>query len=102
MRRDLLLLYSWLFKLFVLILIGLFGNWLCSSRAEVWGWALYYAGTTSVAFGSSYYHLKPDDNRVIWDKLPVSISLDYRDSNIFSPNFAFTLLNVLGYVIELL
>ncbi|RVX17511.1 hypothetical protein CK203_003551 [Vitis vinifera] len=30
------------------------------------GWALYYAGTTSVAFGSSYYHLKPDDNRVIW------------------------------------
>ena len=57
----------------MLILIGLFGNWLCSSRAEVWVWALYYAGMTSVAFGSSYYHLKPDDNRVIWDTLPVSI-----------------------------
>nr|CAN80191.1 hypothetical protein VITISV_042374 [Vitis vinifera] len=56
------------------------GSW-CSgfcplphSRAEVWGWALYYAGTTSVAFGSSYYHLKPDDNRVIWDKLPIMIA----------------------------
>jgi hypothetical protein len=26
-----------------------------------------------VAFGSTYYHLKPDNHRVIWDILPVSI-----------------------------
>ncbi|KAL6344687.1 hypothetical protein AAG906_002593 [Vitis piasezkii] len=57
---------------FVLCLSGNF--FVISSRAEVWGWALYYAGTTSVAFGSSYYHLKPDDNRVIWDKLPIMIA----------------------------
>jgi hypothetical protein len=25
-----------------------------------------------VAFGSTYYHLKPDNHRVIWDTLPVS------------------------------
>jgi hypothetical protein len=28
-----------------------------------------------VAFGSTYYHLKPDNHRVIWDTLPVSICI---------------------------
>ncbi|BBG95086.1 Alkaline phytoceramidase [Prunus dulcis] len=37
---------------------------------EVWGWALFYAGITGLAFGSAYYHLKPDDSRVTWDTLP--------------------------------
>lgn len=49
----------------------------CSFRGEVWGWALFYAGITGVAFGSSYYHLKPDDDRVMWDTLPVRISIPF-------------------------
>lgn len=44
----------------------------CSSQGEVWAWALFYAGITGMAFGSAYYHLKPDDHRVMWDTLPVS------------------------------
>lgn len=86
-RRDFFLFLSSFLAVFRSIcvdLIDLFGNWLCSSRAEVWGWALYYAGTASVAFGSSYYHLKPDDDRIIWDTLPVSVSSDYRDSVLLS------------------
>ncbi|KAK9211244.1 hypothetical protein WN943_000618 [Citrus x changshan-huyou] len=43
-------------------------------RGEVWGWALFYAGITGVAFGSAYYHLKPDDDRVMWDTLPMMIA----------------------------
>jgi hypothetical protein len=44
----------------------------CSSQGEVWGWVVFYGGMIGVAFGSTYYHLKPDNHRVIWDTLPVS------------------------------
>ncbi|TYH66218.1 hypothetical protein ES332_D06G108000v1 [Gossypium tomentosum] len=37
---------------------------------ELWGWLLFYGGTASVAFGSAYYHLRPDDNLVLLDNLP--------------------------------
>lgn len=57
---------------FVLTLQGIFFN--ISFRGEVWGWALFYAGITGVAFGSAYYHLKPDDDRVMWDTLPMMIA----------------------------
>lgn len=45
---------------------------LCSLRWEALGWFLFYAGNAAAAFGSAYYHLKPDDDRLIWDRLPVS------------------------------
>ncbi|KAL5559433.1 hypothetical protein UlMin_035644 [Ulmus minor] len=45
-----------------------------SSRGELWGWALFYAGIAGVAFGSAYYHLKPCDDRVMWDSLPMMIA----------------------------
>lgn len=44
-----------------------------SSQVEVWSWVLFYAGIVGVAFGSAYYHLKPDDNRVLWDTLPMMV-----------------------------
>lgn len=49
-------------------------------RGEVCGWVLFYAGITAVAFGSAYYHLKPDDNRLMWDSLPMMIAY----SSVFS------------------
>lgn len=39
---------------------------------EVWGWTCFFVGVAAVAFGSGYYHLKPDDDRLVWDRLPVS------------------------------
>ncbi|KAI4316523.1 hypothetical protein L6164_024501 [Bauhinia variegata] len=45
-----------------------------SSKAEVWAWVLFYAGTASMAFGSAYYHLKPDNNRLLWDTLPIMVA----------------------------
>ncbi|KAI4337141.1 hypothetical protein L6164_015590 [Bauhinia variegata] len=50
---------------------GLFST---SSKAEAWAWILFYAGTAGMAFGSAYYHLKPDDNRVLWDTLPIMVA----------------------------
>ncbi|XP_020593472.1 uncharacterized protein LOC110033745 isoform X1 [Phalaenopsis equestris] len=45
-----------------------------SLKGELWGWVLFYAGTAAAAFGSAYYHLKPDDDRIIWERLPMMIS----------------------------
>ncbi|KAJ9183581.1 hypothetical protein P3X46_007414 [Hevea brasiliensis] len=57
---------------FILSLQGYFFN--ISLRGEVWGWVLFFGGIVGVAFGSAYYHLKPDDSRVIWDTLPMMIA----------------------------
>ena len=43
-----------------------------SLQGELWGWTCFYVGVAAVAVGSSYYHLKPDDARLVWDRLPVS------------------------------
>ncbi|CAN6865544.1 unnamed protein product [Brassica oleracea] len=57
---------------FVLCLGGSFFN--ISLKGEIWGWTLFYASISSLAFGSAYYHLKPDDNRIVWDTLPILIA----------------------------
>ena len=45
-----------------------------SFKGEAWGWACFYAGVTATAFGSAYYHMKPNDARLLWDRLPVSLA----------------------------
>ncbi|MGH8668106.1 MAG: DUF6962 family protein [Burkholderiales bacterium] len=36
-------------------------------------WAALFWGTLLVFFGSSYYHLAPDDATLVWDRLPIGI-----------------------------
>ncbi|MED6159533.1 hypothetical protein PIB30_043104 [Stylosanthes scabra] len=63
---------------FVLVLDGALFN--ISSHGEVYAWLLFYAGIVGVAFGSAYYHLKPDNHRVLWDTLPMMVAF----SSLFS------------------
>lgn len=57
------------------LVLCLHGNYLrLSLQGEVWGWTCFYVGVTSTAFGSAYYHLKPDDARLVWDRLPMTIA----------------------------
>ncbi|RYR47270.1 hypothetical protein Ahy_A07g033221 [Arachis hypogaea] len=51
-----------------------------SSQGEVYAWVVFYAGMVGVAFGSAYYHLKPDNHRVLWDTLPMMVAF----SSLFS------------------
>src|SRR4051812_19116959 len=37
-------------------------------------WLTVFAGVTLVAFGSSYYHLQPNDDTLVWDRLPMTIA----------------------------
>jgi predicted membrane channel-forming protein YqfA (hemolysin III family) len=35
---------------------------------------LFFTGTLLTAFGSTWYHLSPDNARVVWDRLPMTIA----------------------------
>ncbi|KAJ8769153.1 hypothetical protein K2173_000928 [Erythroxylum novogranatense] len=45
-----------------------------SLRGELWGWTCFFVGVTTVAFGSGYYHLKPNDARLVWDRLSMTVA----------------------------
>ncbi|PNY10115.1 hypothetical protein L195_g006684 [Trifolium pratense] len=67
---------------FPFMVIGLIGLMLCHRRnyfnfsvqGELWGWTCFYAAVTSVGFGSSYYHLGPNDNGLVCDRLPMTVA----------------------------
>ncbi|KAL5096319.1 hypothetical protein RYX36_000646 [Vicia faba] len=67
---------------FPFLIIGLIGLVLSHHRnyfnlslqGELWGWTCFYVGVAAVAVGSSYYHLKPDDARLVWDRLPMTVA----------------------------
>jgi hypothetical protein len=43
-------------------------------RDERWPWGVFFLGILLTAFGSSYYHLAPDNERLFWDRLPMTIA----------------------------
>jgi len=45
----------------------------CVDAIERWSYAVLFAGVTLTAFGSSWYHLAPDNDRLVWDRLPMAI-----------------------------
>src|SRR5688572_3002702 len=55
--------------------VGLIGLW--SLRAATpfprWPLAVLYAGVFLTAFGSAWYHLNPAPERLIWDRLPMTV-----------------------------
>jgi hypothetical protein len=44
-----------------------------ADRRERWPYIVMFAGMILTAFGSSYYHLAPDNARLAWDRLPMTI-----------------------------
>jgi len=40
---------------------------------ERWPYYFVFIGLVLTAFGSSYYHLAPDNARLVWDRLPMTI-----------------------------
>jgi hypothetical protein len=41
---------------------------------ERWPYALFFIGLLLTAAGSAYYHLAPDNERLFWDRLPMTIA----------------------------
>lgn len=44
-----------------------------ADRWERWPYAALFIGVTLTALGSSYYHLAPDNARLVWDRLPMAV-----------------------------
>ncbi|KAL8168326.1 hypothetical protein V2J09_009825 [Rumex salicifolius] len=45
-----------------------------SLQGEIWGWTVFFIGVAAISVGSSYYHLQPNDARLVWDRLPMTIA----------------------------
>ncbi len=43
-------------------------------RGENRAYACFFAATILAALGSTYYHLAPDDARLLWDRLPIGLA----------------------------
>ncbi len=43
-------------------------------RVERWPYVLLFLGVLLTCFGSAYYHLAPDNERLLWDRLPMTLS----------------------------
>lgn len=42
-------------------------------RSEKWPYTLFFLGAALTCFGSGYYHLAPSDDRLMWDRLPMTL-----------------------------
>lgn len=46
-----------------------------SALASGWaGYRLFLVGLLMTGFGSAYYHLEPDNARLVWDRLPIAVT----------------------------
>lgn len=55
-----------------LLVVGLWG--LHASRSGGWPWRVTFLMVALTGPCSAYYHLAPDDTRLMWDRLPISMA----------------------------
>ena len=56
------------------LLVGSIGLTLITKLEAVrFAWAIFFVGVLLVGFGSSYYHLGPNNPTLVWDRLPMTI-----------------------------
>src|SRR5687767_1605356 len=60
------------------LVVGLYGLVLAARARyadprERTAWLVLFAGVTLTCFGSSFYHLAPGNERLVWDRLPMTI-----------------------------
>ncbi len=45
------------------------------NKDQQWAYATMFAGLVLTCFGSAYYHLAPDNSRLVWDRLPMTVAM---------------------------
>jgi hypothetical protein len=56
------------------VLIGGRGRERFIDSRERWAYVVVFFGLSLTAIGSSYYHLAPDNARLVWDRLPMTLA----------------------------
>jgi hypothetical protein len=54
--------------------IGMAWCWRHPGTTARRSWFVFFLGVALVFFGSGYYHHKPDDGRLVWDRLPMTVA----------------------------
>jgi predicted membrane channel-forming protein YqfA (hemolysin III family) len=44
-------------------------------KSERWAYLVLFLSVAVVCIGSVYYHLAPDNNRLVWDRLPIAVGI---------------------------
>src|SRR5215472_3612127 len=62
------------------LLVGLYGLVLTlrpktvfAQNSERWPYVVFFFGALLTTIGSGYYHLRPDNARLVWDRLPMTL-----------------------------
>jgi hypothetical protein len=45
-----------------------------TERSEQWPYVFFFLGVTLTGLGSGYYHLVPDNARLVWDRAPMGVA----------------------------
>lgn len=63
------------------LIVGIVGLFVLRTRritfergSERWPYVIFFIGVALTAVGSGYYHLLPDNERLVWDRLPMTIA----------------------------
>lgn len=65
-------------------LVGVLFVWRCFqsptqqsfvNKAECWPYLILFLSVVMVGFGSAYYHWVPDNERLLWDRLPIALGV---------------------------
>ena len=59
------------------LMVGAIGAAWCRRNAGLsarWSWSVFFLGVALVFFGSGYYHRSPNDDSLVWDRLPMTVA----------------------------
>lgn len=56
------------------LLVGILGLLNIKNKVNILAYRIFFVGVVLVAFGSGYYHLYPNNETLIWDRLPMTIA----------------------------
>jgi hypothetical protein len=56
------------------VMLGVKRSSIFTQRTDAWPYLIFFAGVALVSVGSSYYHLEPSNERLFWDRLPMSVA----------------------------
>ena len=61
-----------LFGLFVIL--GRHRSRIFKQRLDAWPYLIFFSAVALISVGSVYYHLEPSNERLLWDRLPMSVA----------------------------
>lgn len=55
------------------VVLGPKGRTVFGDRSDSWPYAVFFLAVGLVGVGSAYYHVAPDNERLFWDRLPMTV-----------------------------